>query len=152
LGAIASGGVMVLNQDVVEALQIHPAAIDQIAAAEQRELDRREREYRDRREFPDIEKRTIIVVDDGLATGSTMRAAVSALRRKNVGRIVVAVPVAVRASCAALGAAVDEVVCDQMPEDFRAVGEWYYNFNQVPDWEVRALLLRAAQERELSSK
>jgi predicted phosphoribosyltransferase len=147
VGAIASGGIKVLNREIVEALRIPAAAIDQVAASEQRELERREREYRDARPFPDVEQRTVILVDDGLATGSTMRAAVIALKRKGVRRIVAAVPVAVPAACAELSEMVDEVVCDETPEDFRAVGAWYYNFSQITDAEVRDLLARA--EREL---
>ena len=143
LGAIASGGVKVLNSDIVKSLRIPPDAIERVAASEQRELDRREREYRDERPAPDFEKRTVIVVDDGLATGSSMRAAVIALRRKGAQRIVVAVPVAVQMACLELRAIADEVVCDETPEDFRAVGAWYYDFSQITDSEVRDLLTRA---------
>src|SRR5437899_3681961 len=119
-----------LNHDIVESLGIPAAVIDGVAAREQRELDRREHEYRDGRASPALENRTVILVDDGLATGSSMRAAATALGRKGVKRIVVAVPVAVQTACKDLGDIVDEIVCDETPEDFRAVGAWYYNFSQ----------------------
>ena len=151
-GAIASGGVKVLNSDIVESLRIPAAVSDGIAAREQRELDRREREYRDGRASPALERRTVILVDDGLATGSTMRAAATALSRKGVNRIVVAVPVAVQTACMGLRDIVDEIVCDQTPEDFRAVGAWYYNFSQITDSEVRQLLARAARELTVSGR
>jgi len=152
LGAIASGGVKVINREIVESLRIPPEAIDRVAASEQRELERREREYRDNRPFPGLDRRIIILVDDGLATGSSMRAAVIALSRRDVQRIVVAVPVAVRTACAELRAVADEVVCDETPDDFGSVGAWYYDFNQVTDSEVCDLLARAERELTIARK
>jgi putative phosphoribosyl transferase len=146
MGAIASGGVRVLNQDVVEALGIPPAAIEAVAEREARELARREREYRDGRPAPDVRGRTMILVDDGLATGSTMRAAVAALRQLGPAAIVVAVPTAARETCDELRPLVDEVVCASTPRPFRAVGLWYDDFSQTTDEEVRALLAQAARE------
>jgi putative phosphoribosyl transferase len=146
MGALASGGVRVLNPDVVVALNIPGYAIDAVAAREAAELARREREYRDGRPAPPIEGRTAILVDDGVATGSTMRAAVTALRRQDAGRIVVAVPVASRAACAEIGQEVDDIVCLLTPESFIAVGEWYVDFSQTSDVEVRELLARAEME------
>jgi putative phosphoribosyl transferase len=147
MGAIASGGVNVLNMDVVESLRISQPLIEAMAARELRELARREREYRDDRSPPDVRQRTVILVDDGLATGSTMRAAVEALRRLGAARIVVAVPVSSKLACAEFRDQVDEIVCAEMPEDFWAVGEWYDDFSQTTDAEVRDLLARAEEER-----
>jgi len=143
MGAIASGGVRVLNEDVVRGLDIPQATIDAVAAVEQGELDRRERAYRDDRPAPAIAGRTVIVVDDGLATGATMRAAVAALRQQAPRRVVVAVPVAAPATCAEFRAEVDEVVCVITPEPFRAVGLWYENFAPTTDEEIHDLLARA---------
>lgn len=148
MGAIASGGVRIVSQDVVELLQIPDRVIATVAAAEERELDRRERMYRQGRPFPDMRGRTVILVDDGLATGSTMRAAAAALRAEGAGRIVAAVPVAPQESCDALGDMVDEVVCAITPQPFRAVGEWYDDFTQIGDDEVRDLLSQSAAARE----
>jgi len=144
MGAIASGGVRVLNDDVVSALRLSPAEIDAVAAQEQRELERRERQYRDDRPPPDLRGRTVILVDDGLATGATMRAAVAALRRQGPARIVVAVPVGAAETCRDFGAEADEVVCARMPQPFYAVGLWYGDFSQTSDEEVRELLALAA--------
>ena len=143
MGAIASGGVRVLNEDVVRGLDIPQATIDAVAAVEQGELDRRERAYRDDRPAPAIAGRTVIVVDDGLATGATMRAAVAALRQQAPRRVVVAVPVAAPATYAEFRAEVDEVVCVITPEPFRAVGLWYENFAPTTDEEIHDLLARA---------
>jgi len=143
MGAIASGGVRVLNEDVVRGLDIPQATIDAVAAVEQGELDRRERAYRDDRPAPAVAGRTVIVVDDGLATGATMRAAVAALRQQAPRRVVVAVPVAAPATCAEFRAEVDEVVCVITPEPFRAVGLWYENFAPTTDEEIHDLLARA---------
>lgn len=148
MGAIASGGVRVLNDYVVQALQIPKEVIDAIAAREQDELERRERAYRGNRPPPDVRGRTVILVDDGLATGATMRAAVAALRQERAGRIVVAVPVASPDVCAELGREVDEIVCLETPEPFYAVGYWYQDFSPTTDEEVRDLLERARQQRE----
>jgi predicted phosphoribosyltransferase len=140
MGAIASGDVLVLNPDVVVALRIPARVIDAVAAREQPELERREREYRDGHPEPDLHGHTAILVDDGLATGSTMRAAVAAVRRRGAGRIVVAVPVASPEACAEFRLEVDEFVCLLTPEWFTAVGEWYEDFSQTTDQEVRELL------------
>jgi putative phosphoribosyl transferase len=140
MGAIASGGVRVVNDDVTRALQVPDSVIEQVAAREQLELERRERAYRGDRPFPDLTGRTVILVDDGLATGSTMRAAAAAVRRRSPARIVVAVPVAASDSRAQLAREVDEVVCADTPEPFYAVGRWYRDFSETSDDEVRALL------------
>ena len=147
MGAIASGGVLVLEPEVVEQLGIPPYVINEVAAREERELLRREREYRDDRPEPEFRGRTVILVDDGLATGSTMRAAVKALRKRQPAKIVVAVPVAAPSSCAELAPEVDEIVCARTPEDFRAVGEWYQEFGQTTDEEVTELLQAAARAK-----
>lgn len=151
MGALASGGVRVLNQEVVHALQVPDDIIDMVAQEEARELERRERLYRDDRPMPPIRGRTVVLVDDGLATGSTMRAAVAALRRLGPRRIVVAVPVASPDTCADLRGEVDDVVCAYTPEPFRAVGYWYEDFNQTTDAEVRELLERAAADQAVGS-
>ncbi|MGZ5142993.1 MAG: phosphoribosyltransferase [Burkholderiales bacterium] len=138
MGAIATGGVRVLNPDL--AGMIPSSAIDAVGAREQQELERRERLYRGDRPPLQIEGRIVILVDDGLATGSTMRAAVAAIRKQNPKRIVVAVPVAAPETCDEFRAEVDEVICASTPEPFRAVGLWYDNFDQTSDEEVHALL------------
>jgi predicted phosphoribosyltransferase len=143
MGALASGGVRVLNEDVVRALEIPEEVIDAASAEEQWELDRRERSYRGNRSAPPVRGRIVILVDDGLATGSTMRAAVAALRRLQPARIVVAVPVASAETCAELRAEVDDLVCFWTPELFHAVGLWYEDFTQTTDEEVRDYLERA---------
>jgi len=144
MGAIASGGVRVLNRETVQALGIPRRIIDVVAAREQAELKRRERAYRDDLPPPDARGRTVILVDDGLATGATMRAAVTALRQQEPARIVVAVPIAASSVCAELGAEVDEIVCAVTPDPFYAVGLWYEDFSPITDDEVRELLRRAA--------
>jgi predicted phosphoribosyltransferase len=144
MGAIASGGIRVISNDVVSALGIPDRAIATIAAHEEQELKRREQAYRDGRPPPNMEGRSVILVDDGLATGSTMRAAVAALRVQNPRRLVVAVPVAAPETCEAFSREVDEVVCALAPELFFAVGNWYQDFSQISDHEVRELLLRAS--------
>jgi len=140
MGAIASGGVLVLNDEVVDALNMPPEIIDIIARTEKQELARRERAYRDDRPPPDVRGKTVILIDDGLATGTTMRAAVAALRKFGPARIVVAVPVGSADTCAELQNAADEVICLATPEPFYAVGLWYGNFTQTTDGEVRELL------------
>jgi predicted phosphoribosyltransferase len=142
MGAIASGGVRVLNRDVVEALGIPDWAIDEATQQEQAELERRERQYRGDRPPLDVRGKTVILVDDGLATGSTMRAAAAALRKAGAARIVVAVPVAARATCDQLREEGNEVLCATTPEPFFAVGQWYKDFAQTTDEEVRELLER----------
>lgn len=144
MGAIASGGVRVLNQEVLDALTIPASMIDAVAAREQQELERQQRAYRGDVPFPELAGRTVIVVDDGLATGSTMRAAVRALRQSHPARIVVAAPVAAAETCRALATEADEVVCVNAPESFHAVSMWYDEFSQTTDEEVRYLLEAAA--------
>lgn len=148
MGAIASGGVRVLNEDVVTQLGISEDVIDAVASEESRELRRREELYRDDRPMPEVRGATVILVDDGLATGSTMRAAVAALRRQGPARIVVAVPVGAAETCDELRRTADEVVCDRTPEPFWAVGIWYDDFMQTTDEEVHNLLERASEERD----
>ena len=143
MGAIATGGVRVLNDDVVISLELEPDVIDAVAAREGKELARRERLYRGARPAPDVHGRTVILVDDGLATGSTMRAAVAALRKQTPARIVVAVPVAAPETCEEFKAEVDEVVCAATPRMFNGVGRWYENFSQTTDEEVHELLAQA---------
>ena len=144
MGAIASGGVRVLNEDVIRACEVGEEEVDAVAAKEQLELLRREREYREGRPFPDVRGRIVILVDDGLATGSSMRAAVAALRRLEPDRVVVAVPVGASDTCASLREVAEEVVCACEPEPFYAVGAWYRDFRQTTDEEVRTLLRQAA--------
>ena len=148
MGAIATGAVRVINDAVVQALNITPQVIDQVTVDERRELKRRERAFRDDRPAPAIANRIVILIDDGLATGATMRAAVQALRQQHPTRIVVAVPTAAPETCAAFRAEVDEIVCAVTPARFGGVGRWYQDFSQTTDEEVRALLQRAAR-REL---
>ena len=140
MGAIASGGVRVLNEDVIDWYGLSEAAIERVAAEEQEELARREREYRKDQPPPDLHGRTVVLVDDGLATGSTMKAAVKAARTLEPARIVVAVPVGAADTCRELAALADEVVCAYTPEPFSAVGLWYRDFSQTTDDEVRELL------------
>jgi predicted phosphoribosyltransferase len=148
MGAIASGGMRVINREVVDELSISREQIDATAEREGRELQRRELRYRDGRPPPDVRGRTVILLDDGLATGTTMRAAVAALRQQEPARIVVAVPVGAYESCVDLAAEADEVICARMPEPFYAVGLWYRDFAQTSDEEVRELLARAAAETQ----
>ena len=143
MGAIASGGARVLNEELVEALSLPEALIDEVAAREEEELRRREILYRGDRPAPEVEGKTVILVDDGLATGSSMRAAVAAVRQRRPARIVVAVPTAPASTCEDLRPKVDELVCARTPKPFYAVGIWYENFNQVGDEEVRTLLREA---------
>jgi predicted phosphoribosyltransferase len=143
MGAIATGGVRVLNDDVVISLELEPEVIDAVAAREEKELTRRERIYRGARPAPDVRGRTVIVVDDGLATGSTMRAAVAALRKQGPARIIVAVPVAAPETCKEFKTEVDEVVCAATPWMFNGVGRWYEDFSQTTDDEVHELLAQA---------
>jgi len=151
MGAMASGGVRVLNRDVVEALHIPNEVVEQVIAGEQRELERREREYRGDRPFPDLRGKTVILVDDGLATGSTMLAAVMALRQKQPARIVVAVPVGSPETCDAFRDHVDEIVCAITPDPLYGVGLWYTDFSQTSDDEVRKLLAEVVQQEPAQS-
>ena len=145
MGAIASGGVRVINEAVVRASLISQDEIDRIAASEQRELDRREEAYRGGRPAPDLAGRTVILVDDGMATGASMRAAVAAVRAHRPARIIAAVPTAPPDACAALEAEADEALCLTTPVPFFAVGAWYDDFRQTTDAEVRELLEQAAK-------
>ena len=144
MGAIASGGVRVLNEDVVHWYGISDSAIERIAREEQEELQRRERAYRGDRPTPDLTNKIVILIDDGLATGSTMRAAAQAVRANRPARVVIAVPVGAPQTCAELAAVADEVICARMPEAFSAVGQWYLNFEQTDDDEVRELLQKSS--------
>jgi predicted phosphoribosyltransferase len=143
MGALASGGVRLLNDEVVQSLKISPQVIDAVTGDEKRELARRERSYRGDRPPPDVQDRTVILVDDGLATGTTMRAAIAALRRRQPAEIIVAVPVAASSTCEELRTEADHVVCLRTPEPFHAVGLWYADFSQTSDEEVRELLERS---------
>jgi predicted phosphoribosyltransferase len=145
MGAVATGGVRVLNDQVVRALRIPESVINAVAAWELEELARRERLYRGDRPPPDVRGKTVILVDDGLATGATMLAAVKALREQHPARIVVAVPVASPDTCELLREEVEEVVCAVTPEPFYAVGLWYQDFSQTSDEEVRELLAQSTE-------
>jgi len=140
MGAIASGKVRVLNEDVIKVLSIPDEVIESVAAVEEVELARREQRYRDNRVPIAVQDKMVVLVDDGLATGSTMRAAVMALRRLNPARIVVAVPVGSPSTCEEFKEEVDEIVCATTPKRFHAVGQWYVEFSQTSDEEVRELL------------
>jgi predicted phosphoribosyltransferase len=148
MGAIASGGVRVLNPDVVRYLPEPERALEITTMEQTRELERREIEYRGGRSPPMLRGKTAILVDDGLATGASMRAAVAALRQTGVAKIVVAVPVGSPETCEELGGQVDEIICAITPRYFRAVGQFYEDFSQTTDGEVRELLVRAAEEQE----
>jgi putative phosphoribosyl transferase len=153
MGAIASGGVRVISDDVVRWYGISPAAIEAVAREELAELERREREYRRGRPLTDLSGRNVILVDDGLATGSTMRAAVQAVRALGPARVVVAVPVGAPQTCEEFNDITDETLCARTPEPFSAVGLWYRDFSQTSDAEVRALLEEHAQHiRSRSAK
>lgn len=145
-GAIASGGIRVLNENVVRALPHADQIIESVTARETAELERREQSYRDGRPPPDLRGRIVILVDDGLATGATMRVAVKALRQRGVAKIVVGVPVGPPETCREVEEEADETVCAITPEFFRAVGQYYKDFSQTSDDEVRGLLARAAQK------
>jgi putative phosphoribosyl transferase len=140
MGAIATGGVRQINRDVVDALGIPGNVIDAVAEREQRELERREQTYRGDRGPLSLTNKTVILVDDGLATGSTMRAAVMAARQQQPARVIVAVPVGAASTCADLATEADDVVCVRTPDPFVAVGLWYRDFTPTTDHEVRTLL------------
>ncbi len=146
MGAIASGGVRVLNEDIVSRLSISPAQIEEVARREEAELARREQAYCGGQPGPDPQGRRVILVDDGLATGATMRAAVRALRLRSPALICVAAPIGARDTCGQLRAEADDVVCGEMPEPFFAIGTWYADFLQTTDEEVRGHLERARRE------
>ncbi len=143
MGAVASGGVRVLNGDIVRMLSIPEEVINIVAKRELRELQRREELYRGNRPMPEVSERTILLIDDGLATGASMRAAIAGLRAQDPARIVVAVPAAAPEACEAFRTEVDEIVCAITPEPFYGVGRWYEDFSQVTDEEVRMLLEEA---------
>ncbi|RCJ26956.1 phosphoribosyl transferase [Nostoc minutum NIES-26] len=147
MGAIASGSVRVLNQDIVQQLSISDEVVDGITLQEREELERREQLYRGARPFPDLWARTVILVDDGLATGATMWAAILALRQQQPARIVVAVPVAAPETYQELAGKVDKIVCSATPSPFYSVGRWYKNFPQTTDEEVRDLLATATKNQ-----
>lgn len=140
MGAIASGGVRVMNEDLLRQVHVADDVIDEMTETESEELRRRELSYREGRPPLAVAGRSVILVDDGLATGSTMRAAVRALKQQHAARVIVAVPVGAAESCRAVQKEADQVICLEQPEDFRAVGQWYDDFAQTTDHEVRALL------------
>jgi putative phosphoribosyl transferase len=145
MGAIATGGVRVLNEDVIRWAGVSPGTVEAVAERERLELERRERTYRGDRPPPAVRDKTVILVDDGLATGATMRAAVEAVRRQGPAAVVVAVPTAPIETCAEFEADVDDVVCAETPRDFYGVGMWYRDFSQTNDAEVQEILAHAAQ-------
>src|SRR6059058_3036706 len=146
-GAIASGGVRVLNEDVIRAIPYADEAIEAVTVKETAEFERREHIYREGRPPPELRDRIVILVDDGLATGATMRAAVKALRERGAAKIVVAVPVGPPDTCREFEDEADETICASAPEFFQAVGQYYEDFSQTSDEEVRELLARAAQSQ-----
>jgi len=148
MGAIATGGVRVLNDDVVDYLKIPDAVIDSVASEESKELKRRELAYRGNRPEPDVKGKTVILIDDGLATGSTIRAAAQALRQQDPARIVVAVPVSAPETCDEYRIGVDEIICAATPDPFWGVGLWYDDFSQTTDEEVHDLLERARKAEQ----
>ena len=143
IGAIATGGVRVLNEELLDHLGLDASDVESLTLRERAELERRERAYRGDRPPPDVRGKTVILVDDGLATGSTMRAAIEALRLEGPAKIIVGVPTAAAETCDELTGLVDEVVCASTPEPFLAVGLWYDDFSQTTDEEVRELLVAA---------
>ncbi len=145
MGALASGGIRLLNQQVVSLAQISKQEIDQVTRRESAELRRREQSYRDNRPEPEISGKTVILVDDGLATGASMRSAVVALRQLDPSQIIVAVPAAPPQTCAEFKDYVDRIICAITPAEFGGVGRWYHDFSQTTDEEVRELLYTAAQ-------
>jgi putative phosphoribosyl transferase len=140
MGAVGSGGARVINRDVIEALHIHPSTVARVIEAELKELERRERAYRDARPYPAIADNVVIAVDDGAATGASMLAAIGALRERAPARVVVAVPVASEEAYALFRRWADEVACEVVPSDFNSVGFWYDDFSQIDDLTVRNLL------------
>lgn len=143
MGALASGGVRLLNEEIIDLYRVDRKEVDRVMRREEAELERREHLYRGDRPFPDLRNKTVILVDDGLATGSTMRVAVEALRKEGPARIIVAVPVAAAETCEAFRDVADDIVCAITPEPFYAVGLWYEDFSQTTDDEVHQLLGRA---------
>ncbi|MDP5339251.1 MAG: phosphoribosyltransferase [Nodularia sp. (in: cyanobacteria)] len=151
MGAIASGGVRIINEHIINLVNISEDTIARVAAQEERELERRERLYRGDRPDLDLEGRIVILVDDGLATGATMWAAVASVRRQHPAKIVIAVPVAASATCHELQDAVDEIVCTATPDPFYSVGLWYEDFPQTTDDQVRQLLAKAQNSHQTLS-
>lgn len=147
MGAIATGGVRIVNEEIVNRLHISHQTLDAVTATETKELARREHAYRGQCPPPEMQGRTAILVDDGMATGSTMRAAATALRKQHPGRIVVGVPVAAAQTCDEFRSEVDEMICVATPEPFYGVGRWYQNFSQTTDEEVHHLLEQAGYGR-----
>ena len=144
MGAIAGKNTLVLNDDIIAALNISQPTIDSIIAREQAELERRNKHYRHGKPPPDVGGNTILIIDDGLATGATMRAAIASLRQAAAARVIAAVPVGAMSTCRKIGQEADELVCLHTPEPFYGVGQWYSDFSQTSDEEVLALLARAA--------
>jgi predicted phosphoribosyltransferase len=144
MGAVASGGLRYINRSVIEALDIDSQTIDAVSAREQAEIERRERVYRGGRLPLDVQGKTALLVDDGLATGSTMRAAIDALRQRDAARIVVVIPAAAAEACREISRVADETICAATPRFFSAVSEWYQEFSQITDEEVRQLLAKAS--------
>jgi putative phosphoribosyl transferase len=142
MGALASGGVRVINQDLVRELNVPASEVERVTQREQRELERRELLFRGNRPFPDVTGKTVLLIDDGLATGATMQVAVAALRQKGAQRVVVGVPVASPDTCDAFRDITDDIICVFTPEPFYAVGFWYDDFGQMSDEEVHDLLDR----------
>ena len=152
MGAIATGGVRVVNREVVDALRIPDLVADAVAAQEQEELARRERNYRDDLPPAEVKGKTVIVVDDGIATGTTMLAAIAALRQSNAARIVVAAPVISGSRYYQIRRAADDVAAVLVPDHFRSVGEWYEDFSQTTDEEVRQFLSRRSETASISKQ
>lgn len=146
MGALAGGGVRVLDQEIIRAAGVSQADVERVSMLEAAELARRERQYRDDRPPPDVEGKTVILVDDGLATGASMRAAVTALRARNPARVIVAVPVAAPDTCRAFQSIADEIICVETPDPFQSVGLWYEDFSQTTDDEVHDLLERPRRD------
>ncbi|WP_045097553.1 phosphoribosyltransferase [Legionella fallonii] len=147
MGALASGGNIVLNEELIATIGISQSSIDNVIKAEEEELLRRERLYHVNGPLPELKNKTIVLVDDGIATGATMKAAILALRQQQPAKIIVAVPVAARDTCKEIAKLVDQIVCPLKPNDFYAVGLWYENFSQTSDDEVRELLKKAYEGR-----
>ena len=148
MGALASGGARILNDDVVRSIGVRPEGVKAVVTKELKELQRRERQYRGDRPLPVIEDKTVIVVDDGLATGASMKAALKALRSQNPSRLIVAVPVGAPDMCRALSREADEVICLLQPKFFNAVGNWYQDFSQTTDQQVQELLAESRPEMQ----
>lgn len=148
MGAIASGGIRVINEDIVGSLAVPEEDVARVAAQEQEVLEKRQRTYRGGRAMPDLRGKRVIVVDDGVATGASMKAAVQALRQQEPERVVVAVPVGAPSTCQELEELADELVCVRTPTNLGGIGAWYQDFSQTPDEEVQELLKRAVQPAE----